>query len=288
MNQITRFSVVVPFFNCQRYLEKCIQALLEQTYPSAHYEVIMVDNNSTDDSARIVRKYPRIRLLSELKQGAYAARNLGVSSAGGDVIAFTDPDCVPAPDWLNNLDMAMRNPEVLIVLGAHEFAADSLSLRLLQDYQDAKNHYVFQSRIRTAYYGHANNMAVRRTLFDELGPFEEIPRGADTVMVRRCIDRHSCEAVCYSDAARVRHLEITSVQSYFRKVYIYGQSIRSYGQITRVRPMTNRERLVVFRKTVNAQHYSLARSAHLLSLLFLGWLCWISAGIKAGRNGGVQ
>jgi hypothetical protein len=59
--QIMRISVVVPFYNSQRYIEHCIQALLEQTYPSQLYEVIMVDNNSTDGSSAIVRKYPGIK-----------------------------------------------------------------------------------------------------------------------------------------------------------------------------------------------------------------------------------
>jgi glycosyltransferase involved in cell wall biosynthesis len=279
--QIMRISVVVPFYNSQRYIEHCIQALLEQTYPSQLYEVIMVDNNSTDHSSAIVRKYPGIKLLSEAKQGAYAARNRGVAASKGEVIAFTDPDCVPSRDWLKQIDATFRHSGVRIIIGTQQFALNSLALRLLEDYEDEKNAYIFSSTIKRVYYGHANNMAVRKTLFSELGPFVEIPRGADVVFVRRCIDRKSCDAVCYSRVVKVRHLEIDSGRRYFEKLFIYGRSIRCYGHIANARPMTSRERLFVFRNTIKNKQYSWTRSTFLIGLLFVGLLYWIFGGISA-------
>jgi hypothetical protein len=89
-------SVVVPFYNAERSVEDCIAALRAQTLAPPRYEIIMVDNNSTDGSADLVRKYPDVRLLSEEKQGSYAARNRGVAAARGAIVAFTDADCRPA------------------------------------------------------------------------------------------------------------------------------------------------------------------------------------------------
>ena len=281
MSNTIRISVVVPFYNSQRYIEECIQALLAQTYPSSKYEVIMVDNNSTDASSAIVRKYPRIRLLPEPKQGAYAARNRGVAASSGEVIAFTDPDCVPSLDWLEHLDGAMRHSGAQIVTGTQNFAMDSPVLRLLEDYEDEKKDYIFNSTIKSAYYGYANNMAVRRALFSELGPFAEIPRGSDSVFVRRCVDRYSCDAVCYSRSVKVRHLEIDSGRRYFQKAFIYGKSIQCYGSIAHARPMTSRERFFIFRNTVKKKEYSWTRSTLLIGLLFVGLLHWIFGGICA-------
>lgn len=276
-----RISVVVPFYNSQRYIEDCIQALLAQTYSSRLYEVIMVDNNSTDGSAAVVRKYPRIKLLSEQKQGAYAARNRGVAASQGKIIAFTDPDCVPSSDWLKQIDAAMRHSAARIVVGTHDSAIDSPMLRVLEDYEHEKNNYIFSSPIKTVYYGYTNNMAVQKTLFSELGPFVEIPRGSDVVFVRRCVDRHSCDSVWYSRTVRVRHLEIDSARSYFQKLFIYGRSMRRYGDIANARPINSWERFIVFRNTVKTQEYSWTRSALLLGLLFIGLLYWISGGISA-------
>jgi glycosyltransferase involved in cell wall biosynthesis len=281
MSEATRISVVVPFYNSQSYIETCVRALLAQSYPSNRYEVIMIDNNSTDDSAAIVRKFPGIKLLSEAKQGAYAARNRGVSATSGDIIAFTDPDCVPSLDWLNNVNAAMHDPRVWIVIGTHEFAAGSSVLRLLEAYEEEKKKYVFGSKKKTAYYGYGNNMAVRKPLFAELGPFVEMPRGSDTVFVRKCVDRYSCDAICYSRSVKVRHLEIDSGRRYFKKVFTYGKSIQRYGDIAAARAMTSRERLLIFWNTIKNQHYSFTKSVVLFALLFVGLFYWIVGGISA-------
>lgn len=274
-------SVIVPFYNSQRYIEHCIQALLDQSYPSQLYEVIMVDNNSTDRSSAIVRKYPRIKLLSEAKQGAYAARNRGVAASSGEILAFTDPDCVPSKDWLQQIDSIFRRSGVGIIIGTQQFALDSLALRLLEDYEDEKNNYILNGTIRRAYYGHTNNMAVRKGLFSELGWFIEIPRGADSVFVRRCVDQNSCDAVRYSRGVKVRHLEIDSRRGYFQKVFLYGKSMRCYGNLANARPLTGRERLLVFRNTIKNKQYSWTRSLYLFGLLSIGLLYWVFGGISA-------
>src|SRR5579862_2632146 len=114
-------SVVVPFYNAERTIEKCIHALMAQSYPADRYEILMVDNNSTDTSANIVRSYPAVHYLKEGKQGSYAARNNGIAAAKGTVVAFTDPDCVPREDWLEQIMRAMQVPRTSIVLGDREF-----------------------------------------------------------------------------------------------------------------------------------------------------------------------
>jgi glycosyltransferase involved in cell wall biosynthesis len=80
-------SIIVPFLNSGRYVAQCVGALLEQSDLERKYKVIMVDNNSTDGSAEVVRQHPRIQLLREQRPGAYAARNRGLRAAKGRVIA---------------------------------------------------------------------------------------------------------------------------------------------------------------------------------------------------------
>src|SRR3990167_5093364 len=103
-------SVIVPFHNAEKHIEQCITALLSQSFPSSFYEIIMVDNNSTDNSIKVIMKYPQIKLLSEKKQGSYAARNRGVAESKGSVIAFTDSDCIPVPEWLGRNLSSPRLP----------------------------------------------------------------------------------------------------------------------------------------------------------------------------------
>ncbi len=114
-------SVIVPFYNARDYLVRCVQALLAQTYPSERFEILLIDNNSTDGAADLVRGYDRVRVLFESKQGAYAARNRGVGVSRGTLLAFTDADCVPARDWLAQMVEAVRAPGVELALGAREY-----------------------------------------------------------------------------------------------------------------------------------------------------------------------
>lgn len=280
---VSRISVIVPFYNSERYIERCIEGLLSQDYPAQEYEVIMVDNGGADRSAGIVQRYPSITLLEEAKRGSYAARNRGLRVAKGDIVAFTDADCVPCRTWLSEIVAAMREPEIGIVLGQRDYEGTSLPLALLEAYENEKHEWVFQSGVPELYYGRTGNMAVRRAIFDELGPFVERDRGSDTIFVRRCVDRRSCAAVRYSPEMRVRHLEINGIRKIYRKYATYGASSREYGRIVEVRTLSDRERMGVFRKVVREERYSWARSALLLSLLALGRFLWGVGSLSAVR-----
>src|SRR4051812_27832091 len=93
-------SVIVPVFNQSEPLRACLRALNGQTSPRARFEVIVVDNGSTDPVSVPTGSHSTVRVEGESKPGSYAARNRGVAIARGSVIAFTDADCVPAADWV--------------------------------------------------------------------------------------------------------------------------------------------------------------------------------------------
>jgi len=81
------FSVIVPVFNTGAYLDRCMSALLEQDYPRSDYEIIAIDNGSTDDSLERLSRYP-VTVIRESKRGSYAARNAGLRTASGRLLAF--------------------------------------------------------------------------------------------------------------------------------------------------------------------------------------------------------
>jgi glycosyltransferase involved in cell wall biosynthesis len=262
-------SVVVPMLNAGQYVESCAVALLEQRYPTDCYELIFVDNGSRDGSCDAVRRFPRIRLQSESKRGAYAARNRGIGEAHGSIVAFTDPDCAPAPDWLSNIAAVMEDPAVQIALG-QVVSCDSGPLALLDAYWHERGEYIFSGTAPDLYYGYANNMAARRALFDTLGYFSEIPRGGDVLFVRRVVYNSGVEVVQYSPGMLTRHLEVAGIWSWLRKMFIYGRTIRSNVPAASNRPLSPAEQMEVFRRTVRRRGYSLGTSALLFTLLALG------------------
>jgi glycosyltransferase involved in cell wall biosynthesis len=269
-----RISVIVAFRDVRPYLSGCIASLLDQTLPRDAYEVIFVDNGSIDGGDAEVAELPGVRLLREQRLGVYVARNAGLRAARGEVFAFTDPDCVVERDWLERIASAVRSPGVGIVLGQRVAESDEGLLSLVMAYESCKAAFVTSRGLEEAVFGHTNNMAVTRTLMDAIGPFPEVTRGGDTVLVRRAVDARGCGVVRYLPDLRVRHREIATLRDYYGKARTYGRSNECLRALVSFRPLTVAERWRVFRDTAGAQAWSPARAALALAALVPGWLCY--------------
>lgn len=116
--QYPSVSVVVASYNGGRTLPACLDSLSHLNYP--HYEVVLVDDGSTDDTARIAAHYPAVRVIHQQNLGLSAARNTGIAAATGEIIAFTDSDCRADEDWLYYLvgDLLRSNASAI---GGHNF-----------------------------------------------------------------------------------------------------------------------------------------------------------------------
>lgn len=99
-NQTPFVSIIIPVYNDNDFLKVCLAALTKQTYSKDHFEIIVVDNNSTEDVSQITNRFEQVTLTHESIAGSYIARNKGLSLAKGEIIAFTDADCIPQSDWL--------------------------------------------------------------------------------------------------------------------------------------------------------------------------------------------
>jgi len=111
-----RFSVVIPAYNEAGYLEATLRSLQQQRFTGT-YEVIVVDNNSTDDTAEIAARLGAM-VLHEPQPGVCWARQSGTLAARGEIVASTDADTVHPPDWLSRLDESFRrHPDAIAVAG---------------------------------------------------------------------------------------------------------------------------------------------------------------------------
>ena len=109
-------SVVIPAFNEEKYLPACLEALKKQTFKN--YELIVVDNNSTDKTAQIAKKFGA-RVVKEKKQGMIPARERGFREARAEIIARTDADTVVSPDWLKIIYTTFQKyPDVIAITGS--------------------------------------------------------------------------------------------------------------------------------------------------------------------------
>jgi glycosyltransferase involved in cell wall biosynthesis len=110
-------SVLIDTYNHERFIEKAIVSVLEQDFPSAKMEILVVDDGSTDRTPEIVRKFePRLRLIRKANRGQASAFNVGISQAQGEIVAFLDGDDWWAPDKLREVsDVFEKNPGLGVV-----------------------------------------------------------------------------------------------------------------------------------------------------------------------------
>ncbi len=279
-----KISVIVPMYQAARWLPVSLPGYTGQDFAAAGYELIFVDNNSRDGAAEMAaRGAPGAMVLQETRQGAYAARNRGAKAASGSILAFCDPDCVPAPRWLSEIEAAFGDERVQIVLGGRRFAHEGPLLSGLADYEMAKDAYMARSGRMDLCYGFTNNMAIRREAFERFGPFEELARGADSLFARRVVRALGFAALAFSERAMVRHLEIGRVRDYLAKMAIYAGSRRRNSRLDAAAPFTMRDRLRVWRRARTGGSRWWSGALVLPPLLALGALCWQAGGWRAER-----
>lgn len=161
-------SVIVPVFNGRLQLPRCLDALAHSSYET--FEVIVVDDCSTDNSRQIVERAGARYLRTPRQAGPAAARNLGARHAAGDVLVFVDADVVVAPETLAMLaeDLA-RDAQLAAVFGSYDDTpawSDFLS-----QYKNLMHHYVHQTAAERAATFWAGCGAMRRDVFLEFGGF---------------------------------------------------------------------------------------------------------------------
>ncbi len=127
-----RASVIIPAFNAQNTLTGCLAALGQQTSSPEYYEIILVDDGSTDATANIVARFHPARWISIPHAGAATARNRGATLARGDILLFTDADCEPQPDWIEKMLAAFADSKVVGAKGTYRTRQRSVVARFVQ------------------------------------------------------------------------------------------------------------------------------------------------------------
>jgi glycosyltransferase involved in cell wall biosynthesis len=183
-------SVIVPVWNDTERLRFCLSALENQTYPSDLYEVIVVDNHAKESIAHVAAPYAHARVLHEEQPGSYAARNMGVRHARGEIIALTDADCIPAPDWLENgVSHLSRSNERLVVAGRIEIFPRLTKRTTPVEQYEMLVAFAQQEFVRKYRFGATANLFSFREVFARVGPFlTEVKSGGDMEWGRRVVD----------------------------------------------------------------------------------------------------
>jgi len=162
-------TVIVPVLDAAGTLEKCLRAIGESSFPD--WELIVVDDGSTDGSMEIAAAAGATVLQTEGRRGPGAARNLGAGQARGEVLFFIDADCSATPETLARaVEILRREPQVDALFGSYDDAPSAPGL--VARYKNLQHHFVHQQGKEEATTFWAGCGAVQRSVFERLGGFD--------------------------------------------------------------------------------------------------------------------
>ena len=175
-----KFSIVIPTFNRKETLHQCLRAATSQTY--SQYEIIVVDDGSTDGTDHLVRQeFPSVLYLQqESNRGPSSTRNLGIRAATGEIVAFTDDDCLVPIEWISRLaDGYTAYPLASGVGGYVEPPSEMLMASAFARYESYLSHVVYGASDQVYFGGFespcgaTSNMSYRKSVLEEEGRFDE-------------------------------------------------------------------------------------------------------------------
>jgi len=217
--ELMKVTVIVPTYKDTLRLSRCVAALVAQTVLPKDYEILVVDNEGSAEVKALCDRYPgRVDYLLETAPGSYAARNRGLARATGELVAFTDSDCIPAADWLEHGVKALNSSSAPGIVGGRidVFPDDPERVTLSEAYDMM---YAFRHEVDIIKHGKVvtANCFTRRSIFEHVGLFNsQLMSGGDVEWSGRV--RRAGYPLAYDAAAVVLHPARNGVAGQLAKV----------------------------------------------------------------------
>ncbi|MBZ8180606.1 glycosyltransferase [Oscillatoria salina] len=228
MNDFSPFvSVIVPVYNHAEHLKLCLAALARQTYPKNCYEVIVIDNGSDDaeNIKKIVNQFTQTCFTSESTPGSYAARNQGLSIAKGEIIAFTDADCIPNHNWLEKgVENLQKVPNCGLVAGKIELFFQNMVQPTPVELYESITAFPQEKLLAEKHGGATANIFTFKKVFDRVGKFNNTLKSNGDLEWGYRVYQQGYPQI-YAEDVRVLHPARTSwKQLYFRSIRLAAGS----------------------------------------------------------------
>jgi len=223
-----KVSVVIPTYNRLNYLGKCLKSLSKQSVGSKSFEVIVVDDGSTDGTAHYLKKINRknFTFLRQSNKGPAAARNLGVRHAKGNIIAFIDDDCVARRDWIQNIITNFEKYKDADSVACHTIPIYKKYFKNLEKFEKRnliKNFKVIRfSGLEPDHRASTDNCALKREIFMRLKGFNIAFKyaGEDPDFWYRLLK--SGYNIYHVDNIIVYHYQRMSIKKMIKRSYLFG------------------------------------------------------------------
>jgi len=214
-------SVVIACYQGARTLQSCLQSLAALNYPN--YEVLLVDDGSTDATPQIASHFPNVRHIRQEHAGLSVSRNTGIAAATGEIIAFMDADCRADTDWLFYLTSDLLNGD-FAGIGGHNFlpSDDSVMAAVVMASPGGPAHVMLTDRLAEHIPG--CNMAFYKWALEEIGCFDPIyDKAGDDVDLCWRLQQRGCK-IGFSPGGFVWHYRRSTVDAYLAQQSGYGEA----------------------------------------------------------------
>ena len=221
LRQPPMVSVVICAYNAERTMEACLKSLRELDYPN--YEVVVVDDGSRDRTAEISARYPEFRLIRQPNKGLSVARNVGMAAARGEIIAYTDSDCVVDPHWLRLMVGAMTANGFDACGGPNYAPHEEGRIEACVSASPGAPCHVLTAEDRAEHLAGCN-MVFRKAVLQQIGGFDPqfTAAGDDVDICWRALDAGFTLGFC--PAAFVWHFRRNTVKAYYNQQRGYGKA----------------------------------------------------------------
>ena len=220
-------SVIVPALNEEQNIRECLVSLLKVDHPQERREVLVVDNGSTDRTAEIVKNFP-VRYVQEERRGVSYARNRGIEASKGEILAFTDADCVVTTGWLQELVRGFDSEEVGVVVGETvPYPPQTPAERYMAMRKPLQQMWNLSYPVSPWFA--TSSVALRRKVFDNIGLFDpQILTGEDVDISWRFFQNKNFKLV-HRPKSVVFHRHRVTTWGLFKQYqgYGYGRAILS-------------------------------------------------------------
>lgn len=222
-----KVSIIVPVKNGASKIRDLLDSLMHVDYDKDKLEIIVVDGCSTDGTKEIVSRYP-VKLLTEEKPGVNAARNTGIKNSTGEIIAFTDHDCIVPSDWVKKIVENLRDPEVGCVGGQilrynNDFLARYADESIIPVMRIFKKKTVLSRIGSPVYYPVGCNFAVKREAIEKTGFFDErFEYGFDELEFAERVCEKGYKIVLTPEIT-IKHKHRSTLSELLKQAFRYGQ-----------------------------------------------------------------
>ena len=198
-----KVSVIIPTFHDWDRLQLCLIALTSQDFPANDFEIIIANNDPADPAPDALDLPANARIIPASQPGSYAARNAALVEATGDLIAFTDSDCIPEDDWLSTAVQYMTDHEdVGVIAGAIHLFAQSDRANPVEICD--RIFFLRQDQYAADGYAATANVITRKSIIDAIGPFDAtLMSGGDKKWTMLAVERGY--KLIYGPDIRIRH-----------------------------------------------------------------------------------